>query len=479
MALKKSLSKTARRPERGFLMFVYTVSIALIVLVLGLAIDAGVLYVIKVRLQAASDAGALAAARSLNLSLSSGQQISDAQNAASSFFGANFPNHLWETSGSTITANLAYGTGGQLNTLNVTTTASTNAPTYFMRWLGYTNVPLNVSGTASRRDVNLIMVIDQSGSMCTPVNGGPCTKADTASACSKMINAAESFVDRFSNNRDTLGLVVFNAGSQELFTAAQNFNPGMKAAIDGITCGGWTGTTAAVNKAYTRLQSLNQPGKLNAIILFTDGLANNTVANFPVNVTGSCSSLPVASLADDGMNFMDYTTLAQTNLMPAGCSASNIAAMPTLDFFSNATTGYRTNYNDTSHTFVSGQDLISSGAYNGYPRVDLTQALDNVAANTLDDQARRIRNDTTLNPMILTIGLGGNAGAPPDSLLLLRVANSASGVDPMGNPITNAPAPAGAFDPTRQVGLFVYSPSSAQLLSAFSRVGSFLIELTK
>ena len=68
--------------QRGMVMIVYTISMALIVLVLGLAIDGGVLYLIKGRLQAASDAGALAAARSLNLSLTPAQQDADAATAS-------------------------------------------------------------------------------------------------------------------------------------------------------------------------------------------------------------------------------------------------------------------------------------------------------------------------------------------------------------------------------------------------------------
>ena len=471
MPLKIQQLRTAKR---GFILFVYTLAIAMIVLVLGLAIDAGVLYVVKGRLQAAADAGALAAARSLNLDLSTGVQTTDAQNAASSFFGANFPNGLWGTSGSTMTTNLAYGTGTTANTLNINATAFTRAPTYFMRWLGYTTVPLNVTGTASRRDVNLVLVLDRSGSMCTvgAVDNPPCGKADTATPCAAMINAAESFVDRFSNNRDTLGLVVFNAGAQESFVANANFNPSIKTVLDNVVCNGWTGTTNAMRLAYSRLQTLNNPGKLNAVVLFTDGQANTIVGDFPP--TGGCTSLPTGSLTQSAGLF-DYASIATPETVVSGsCSIPNsIAYVPATDHWNNATHGFRTNWDDASQTFTS-PDLIS-----GNINPNLPQAIINAASNTLDDQAKTARNNAALNPMIMTIGLGGNAGAPPDAQLLIRVANAPSGLDLMGNVVTNPATPTGAFDASKQVGIYVYSPSASQLLGAFSKVGSFLVELTK
>lgn len=494
------LRANERASERGMVMIVYTISMALIVLVLGLAIDGGVLYLIKGRLQAASDAGALAAARSLNLSLTPAQQDADAATAANNFFNANFPDNLFKTTSSQMSTGVSYGSGAAVNTVYVTTTATTNAPTYFMRWLGYTTVPLRVTGTASRRDLNLMLVLDRSGSM----NNGA-----TPSACDQMKTAADSFVDMFSNNRDMLGLVVFNSASQTLFSPVKNFNPGIKAQIDAITCGGWTGTAGGLHEAYRQILNLNNPAKLNAIVVFTDGLANTIQSSFPVKSmsdnrwgTGTnastlvpvgpsgCSSspTPIGSLSGEGTVNGDTQGLHLDNdltepvVFASGCAypgdttliRNDAAYIPNIDRWGNLTTGYRTNYVTATRTFSAGQDTFPSGPYFGFLRPDQPQTIANAAYNAVEDQGRRIRNNTTFNPMILAIGLGGNSITPVDAEMLIRLANVPNGFDPLLNPITNS-----IFDPTQAEGVYVYSPTSSDLLTAFSKVGSFLVELSK
>jgi len=506
----KTTSRKQGRTNRGFVMFVYTVSIALIVLVLGLAIDAGVLYLIKGRLQAASDAAALAAARSLNLSADTGSQETDATRAALSFFGANFPNNLWGTSGSGITTAMSYGSGPSANTLNITTTSSTNAPTYFMKWLGYNTVPITVTGTASRRDLNLILVLDQSGSMNTPHNGIP--------ACASMIAAAKAFVGMFSNGRDSLGMLTFNAGAQERYVANLNFktsSPSIVDAINNISCDGWTGTANALHLAYTRLQTMNQPGKLNAIILFTGGQANTITAELPIlSVSGNrwnynsppslasfgpsgCSGamLPTGTISGDpgggstgtyGLFTPTTVTVPEPIIVARGSCAypgntarirEDVAYIPDNDKFGNSTRGYRDDWNMARQAVIAGQDTFPSGTYTGKTRPDQSQTVSNAANNATDSQGTAIRADATLHPMILTIGLGGTSGYPPDNQLLMRLANLPNWTDTMVTPAKTLSNP--IYDPTKQIGIYVYSPSSSDLLGAFSRVGSFLTELTK
>ncbi len=502
-----SRKRLARRPQfgesasnrRGFVILVYTLSVALIILVLGLAVDAGVLYLIKNRLQAASDAGALAAARSLNLSLNPAQQDSDAQTAATNFFHANFPDSVFITQNSTINTTLVYGTGSSVNTLFLTTTATTNAPTYFMKWLGYASVPLRTSGTASRRDLNLILVLDQSGSM----NNGT-----TPSACDQMKTAVANFVDMFANNRDTVGMVTFNSAAQVQFAPVGNFNPSIKTQISAITCGGRTGTANALHLGYQQLTNLNNPTKVNVIVLFTDGLANTIQNAFPVKTVSDtrwdvanpnnlvpvgpsgCAGMttPLGSLQGEGAvngatnGLWVYNDQTEPIVPAGGCSfgsnsanvRQDVAYIPTTDYWNNLTTGRRTDFNTATGTYNAGQDTFPSGNYIGKLRPDQPQTIANAAFNAVDSQGSTIRNNTTYNPIILTIGLGGNSTTPVDAEMLIRLANVPGGVDPLNNPITNT-----IFDATKPQGVYVYSPTSADLLNAFSKVASFLVELSK
>ena len=60
---------SASRKEKGIAILLTGVLLVLIIPIVGLAIDAGVLYALKSKLVLATDAAALAAARSLNLGL--------------------------------------------------------------------------------------------------------------------------------------------------------------------------------------------------------------------------------------------------------------------------------------------------------------------------------------------------------------------------------------------------------------------------
>ncbi len=525
--------------ERGIIVLTFTLALVFLVLVVGLAIDGGMLYLTKVKLQSAGDAAALAAARSLNLSLQESQQVTDAQTAATHFFNANFPSGYLLSTSNAITTTLQYGTGTLANTLAIVTVATTSAPTYFMRYFGYTTVPLSVTGTASRKDVNLILVTDISQSM----NNGA-----SPSACATMLSDAQAFLKQFSNNRDTVGYVTFNDGTYS-YAAVTNFNPSIINDVSGQSCTGDTNTPGGLHVAYQQLQTLNNSTKLNVIVLFTDGQAESIAATFPVKTlsdtrngdgqgngstgTGNtpspttigasgCSGSITGVLSENandatGPDLAGITSgpwqvvatgtgqgwnLAPT--IPSGCKANayagqgmntnswnaaqqfrdDVAYIPATDYYSNSTTGFRTDYNFETTGVVTGQDEFpSTSPYSGHLRPDQPRTLYNVSANAADNQGTTIRSNTTLNPMIITIGLGGNTGGvdgmPVDAELLIRLANQAGGTTPSG--FTNYPVRTitnSIYSTTQAQGMYVYSPDASQLAIAFQQVASFVVELT-
>ncbi len=537
----KLCSQRARTSERGIIVLTFTVSFLFLVLFVGLAIDGGMLYLTRVKLQSAGDAAALAAARSLNLSSTESQEITDAQNAATNFFNANFPSSYLLASSNSIVTTMVYGTGSQANTLNITTTATTHAPTYFMRYFGYSTVPISVTGTASRRDVNLILVADISASMNNGAN---------PSACQAMVKDAALFVQQFSNNRDTVGLVTFNDGTK-LYPATTNFNPTIVNDINALTCTGDTNTPGGLHVAYQQLQALNNSTKLNVIVLFTDGQAEAIAANFPVknavdsiygDSIGSFSSMntlytmPASgcsgstitgtfaenSYDTNGPDMTGWTSgpwaYVQTgagqgwdvaSTIPSGCNAASVAGqnlngggggwnnmyefrrdvayIPVTDIYGNSTTGFRTDYNTNTQSFSTGQDEWPSGnPYAGRLRTDQPNTFFNASANAADNQGTIIRSDTSLNPMILTIGLGGDTaggtggpGFPVDAELLIRLANVPSGTSPPG--YTNYPVVTitnSNYSSTQAKGMYVYAPNTTRLAEAFQQVASFVVELT-
>jgi len=58
-----------------------------------------------------------------------------------------------------------------------------------------------------------------------------------------------------------------------------NFQPGLVNAINQTTSSGNTNTATALWAAYQQLVNLNQPGALNVIVFFTDGLPNGITAD--------------------------------------------------------------------------------------------------------------------------------------------------------------------------------------------------------
>jgi Flp pilus assembly protein TadG len=204
--------------KKGAALFIAIASLVWIVIpMLGLFVDLGILYSAKARLQAAVDGAALAAARALNLGQTTAAQAVSAQQNAVNWFYANFPKGNWATSNTVMTtANVTVvDSPSNANLRQVTVTASTSVPTWFMKYLGFSATNLTVTGQASRKDIVAMLVLDRSGSMCS-INGAtanpPCNKSSTTTPCSAMITDAKNFTGAFAEGRDQIGLLTFSDG---------------------------------------------------------------------------------------------------------------------------------------------------------------------------------------------------------------------------------------------------------------------------
>jgi Flp pilus assembly protein TadG len=92
----------ARKQRKGIAVILTTLSMFVMVPIVGLGIDVSTLYIIRAKLFEAVDAGALAGARALAKGSNSGTQISNAQATATKFFNANFPAGFWGVTGITL-----------------------------------------------------------------------------------------------------------------------------------------------------------------------------------------------------------------------------------------------------------------------------------------------------------------------------------------------------------------------------------------
>src|SRR5271166_180357 len=274
LSSKKSVSRDPQR--RGFIILTHALMLFVTIAMIGLAVDAGTMYVIKGRLSSAVDAAALAAGRSVNLANTVAAASAAATTTATQFFNANFPNGYLGTG----TMNLSTPTftqetdanGNPTGYLDIAVNASVPAPTYFMQIFGITSVNVSGTGTATRRGTVMIIVLDVSSSM----NSGSPT------ACSQMKTAVQQFITNFSPY-DTIGVVQFDYTARVLYPPDSNFGSGgLNTLIGSIACGNNTNTTSAMWLAYEQIKSVGLPLAYNSIVLFTDGSPNGISANFPV-----------------------------------------------------------------------------------------------------------------------------------------------------------------------------------------------------
>ena len=119
------------RRRRGFVLLTTSAMVLLVLMpAIGLAIDAGMVYLAQGVLSAASDAASLAGARALARGTDDTAQRANAESTAGSYFQANFPSGYLGTSNLVVT-NVAATDSTYMR--SITTTASVDLPFIFLQ----------------------------------------------------------------------------------------------------------------------------------------------------------------------------------------------------------------------------------------------------------------------------------------------------------------------------------------------------------
>lgn len=452
------------RARHGFVLVGTTAAVLLVMVpAMGLAIDVGVTYLVQLRLSAACDAAALAGARGLSRGIDDSAQRANAAATADRYFHANFPPGYF---GSTnLQVNNAAATDSTYMR-SITTTSSVDLPFIFMRVLGRAPITLRATAKSTRRDVNIMIVMDRSGSLT--VSG----------SCTPLKAAAVNFVDKFAQSRDNLGLITFATSSRVDVALTTAFKTPVENTLNSVICSGATSSAQALWQSYQALAALAQTGALNVIVFFTDGRPTAVTENFPyrANCTSHAVHLGVltpgySSGVVTNTIFGLYNQVATAQPMAtdltviadnAGCAfrtdqtrvTSDISYAPLTDIWGNSlnATAYRS-------VTTSGAGLS----------ITVGQNVENFSTNAADHAALRIRrgdpdplngNRTLAGVTIYSIGLGA-----VDDVLLKRIANDPS--------LTPNPVAAG------NNGRYVYAADASQLDLAFTRVASEMLRLAR
>jgi Flp pilus assembly protein TadG len=449
----------------------------------GLAVDSGRAYLVKSQLTKAVDGAALAAARNLN----SGNPRAE----AAKVFKANFPSgYLGTAPGDPTTASDFFSSSvnaqSGINTVKVK--ASATLPTSFMSLGNTENVVIGSEGEATRRMVDLSLILDVSSSI-----GGK---------WGAVRDAARTFVSSFDQNNDRVSLILFGNGARVLdaMPSTRGFNKTkVMADIPNALPGGSTNMVEGLYRGWDEVKSVpnGQQSGIRVIVLFTDGASNSVPGDYPA-AAGQPRSLRTWDFPDNGAD-PDNQTHANPHidgLYHSETGAANPAytlttawnstqVIPQVPFlpvkskhFFHRSGGIPDSFDlQTNAIKVDGQPqnvrrgLRNFNAAQGKYPAEVWN-INNAARNLLEIIANEARNDAggDYKIRIYTIGMGElvryDLGTRPEKSedILKRVANDASSPD---------------YNKDQLEGKYYYAQTEADVMPAFQQLQSQIIRLSK
>jgi Mg-chelatase subunit ChlD len=443
----------------------------------GVAVDTGRAYVVKAQLSKAVDGAALAAARNINNGNPRGE--------AAKIYRANFPVGYMGTTSSTDPTEAGFyqsavDEGSGVNTVTVTATAI--LPTTFMKVGDFDTMTVSSTGEATRRMVDLSLVLDVSGSIGT--------------AWGAVRDASRTFIDAFDAAHDRMSLSTFSYGARVLqaMPSARGFDKvGMKAAVPNTLPGGNTNMAEGLYRAWDELKSVpvgSQSG-LRIIVLFTDGAPNGVPAlwdslvtaksmytgDFAPGQTGAIGGLADTQTGTLAPSWNSATVAWNSTTVPTGVPLAQ-RTMPA----GSAHTHHRSAGIPTSFPWQSNSltvDGVSQSVARGLrnpvsPGIYPSQLwnVNNAARNLVEIIANEARNDNggDYRVRIYVVGMGpqlkmnlGTRGELSEDILM-RIANDARSPD---------------RNTAQLEGKYFYAETAADVAPAFANIQNQILRLTK
>jgi Mg-chelatase subunit ChlD len=463
------------------------VFLTVLLIFVGLAVDTGRAYVVQAQLSKAVDGAALGAARMLN--------SGNPQQEAANIYNANFPNGWMGTTSSTRPGQTGFFTMTTdpttgVNVVNVRATAV--VPTTFMKLANFQELRVNALGEATRRMVDLSLVMDVSSSI--------------GWRWQYVRDAARTFVDAFDARNDRVSLIFFGNGARvvDAMPAGRGFDKARVIAdIPNSLPGGSTAMVQGLYRGWDELRSVpnGQQSGLRVIVLFTDGASNSVPGIYNPGAPGVSRGLrtwdfPDGTCADpdnqthanpyiDGLYNTDtgVGAPAVTSQAFPWNSTSTLAAVPWMPVTSmhsdHRSNGIPTTFPlQTSALTVNG---VAPSSRRGLRQFNSAQGkypaqifnINNAARNLVEIIADAARADTGGDyPIrIYTIGMGELVRCPLGTLqeqsedILKRIANDPTSPD-------KRPAP-------QLEGRYYFAETAEHVSAAFQALQNQIIRLTK
>ncbi|SEQ67291.1 Flp pilus assembly protein TadG [Solimonas aquatica] len=360
--------------QKGAALILFVTGLMAMTLMLGLALDGGLLYMARAALSKGVDAAALMGARQLSLG------DTTAGSMARSAFDINYAaSNLPSRQVSAPSVNISFSTDAS-GIRRITVNASVRLNTYLIGVLPeFSTVTVASSAQALRAKLVMGLVLDRSGSMSS--NGGS----------SALGPAVQSFVSFFDDSMDRVAMSSFSDAATLNVSLRYNFKTTVTNAAKSLSYSGWTYTHGGLDIARTQVNTVaSDPNNnvLHVVVLFTDGYANSFYqANTRCTRSGS---------------FGNYTYNSRNLILVPGSSSSD---------FRDPATGASVSCPYALSTFYSYKYAANKTRNSTY----ITEEGGYQAENS----AKLIRQDGTL---VYAIGLGTDI----DKTSLKKIANDRS-----------------------------------------------------
>jgi len=287
--------------QRGI--FALTTAIALVSLFgfVALGIEVGKWYIVRAELSKSVDAASLIGARNISnpwldqhFNVSEGEGLGQLVKAVGT---ANFSPGFLGASAAAIELS------GQVQDGKVIVSGNTDVTNYAARTLEtaqssgkFDTTHVGSLGGAQKRDVEIMLVLDRSGSMSQEMND--------------LKNAAKSFVDYFEDTQeeDKIGLISYSTAVTVDEPLSTNFVDSMKTKINSMSANGWTNMEDAIDQADGPSGFTDQsevPGDQRVqqfLVFFTDGIPTAFRSTYDPNTA------PYRLFTRGGVNKVNTTT---------------------------------------------------------------------------------------------------------------------------------------------------------------------------
>jgi Flp pilus assembly protein TadG len=436
---------TPRKNEHGQILIMAAFALIALLGMSGLAIDSGRGYGVKAKLNSAVDAAAIAGARALANGDSDAVRIDNAKTAARNYYQANFPADYLGSKRGDVAIDAAHSVDGYW-TISVKATA--DMPVSFLKVLGMSNVSVAAASQARRRDLDMILVIDTSGSLAPPIS--------SASTMPSLKTAAINFINKFNSgpNGDRVGLVSFASGAVVDVPINKDGSRGFDRtritnAINVLSAAGSTASAEGTRVALNELNAVPAASRssLRVIVFFSDGAPNTVPAAFSASATGDLFSETSSGGRPDKVYYNNQRNVLRGNY--------SISTLPGSGFMING----------LGNIPLAGRRSFSSWPTNS--RCNVNKA----ARNMVEYVADAARGQAI---KFYSIGLGA-------SLNSLEINFCGYGVNEQGASIMKRLAntsDSDTYNAAQPQGVYAFAADASELNYAFTTIASEILRLS-